>query len=125
MGALRDTVRTLRRRRCQGGRAQGKRAKRKVRKEPKWIARAVLEALKRRDWKYAIHPDVAYPPVMLAQRKVGSCADSSIMFAAVMMALGLRPLLILIENHMMAGVWIRGRPYSRSTFDTQPSSRTQ
>ena len=97
----------------QRARAHGKR----VRSVPQWCAETALTRLKHRGWGYARHTNVVYPADALAQRKAGSCADSSVTFAAAMLAMGIRPVLVLMDGHMMAGVWTKKRVSGRAIYD--------
>ena len=91
--------------------------RKKVRSVPQWCAETALTRLKQRGWGYARHPNVVYPADALAQRKAGTCADSSVTFAAAMLAMGIHPVLVLMDGHMMAGVWTKKRVTDRATYD--------
>ena len=95
--------------------ARGRR--KSVRSVPQWCAETTLTRLKRCGWGYARHTNVVYPADALAQRKAGSCADSSVTFAAAMLGMGLHPVLVLMDGHMMAGVWSKRGVRDRIRYD--------
>lgn len=45
-------------------------------------------------------------PKNVCQDKMGNCLDISLLFASVLEGIGLRPVLILLNNHCMVGVWL-------------------
>ena len=45
-------------------------------------------------------------PSDILSRKVGTCLDLTLLYASCLEQAGLNPLLVLIEGHAFAGVWL-------------------
>ena len=43
------------------------------------------------------------------EQRLGTCMDLTLLYAACLEALGLHPLLVMMDGHIFAGVWLRER----------------
>ncbi len=87
------------------------------------MAGAVYEALKEQHITYAVAPasfENSGQKVRLADEvintKLGTCLDTTLLYASCLENIGLRPLLIIVEGHSFAGVWLEADtlPYNVS-----------
>lgn len=74
---------------------------------------SVYQTIRSLSLRYIVSPasfDKLFQRVRLPKNvlgdKMGNCLDLSLLFASVIEAIGLRPMLILIRNHCMLGVWL-------------------
>lgn len=58
------------------------------------------------------------------QQKLGTCLDLTLLYAAVLEAIGLHPLLILQPGHIFAGVWLEEQTFPEAVQD-DPSLLTK
>ncbi len=78
------------------------------------MAAAAYAAIQKQDIVYAEAPAsffkygqrIRTPDRILSQR-LGNCMDMTLLYAACLEAMGLHPLLVLIQGHIFAGVWLR------------------
>lgn len=49
--------------------------------------------------------------------KLGTCMDLSLLYASLLEAIGLNPLLLLKEGHIFAGVWLEDKNFSETVQD--------
>ena len=88
------------------------------------MAAAAYEAIRELDITYAVHPasfETAGQRVRLCDAvvadKLGNCIDISLMYAAVLEAMGLNPLLVMTKEHVFAGVWLEDRLFPEAVLD--------
>ena len=48
-------------------------------------------------------------PEKIMQQRLGTCMDMTLLYAAVLEAMGLDPLLVMLKGHIFAGLWLRQR----------------
>ena len=87
-------------------------------------AAALYGALQEQNIVYAVPPAsferdgqrVRLVDAVLTQ-KLGTCLDLTLLYAAMLEAVGLRPLLILKKGHIFAGVWLDDLSFSEAAQD--------
>lgn len=80
------------------------------------LAAAAYAAIQKKNIGYAEPPArvsmvgqrIRTPDVMIQQR-LGTCMDMTLLYAALLEAMGLHPILVLITGHIFAGVWLKER----------------
>lgn len=94
-------------------------------------AAAVYAALQEENIVYSVPPanfELVGQRVRLCdsviRQKMGTCLDLSLLYAAVLEAIGLHPLLILQPGHMFAGVWLEDQTFPEAVQD-DPSLLTK
>jgi very-short-patch-repair endonuclease len=65
------------------------------------------------------------PPRQILEERLGTCLDLSVLFAACLEHVGLRPLIVLTEGHAFAGFWLSKHDFGASVADDAPSLRTR
>ena len=53
----------------------------------------------------------------IMEQKLGTCMDLTLFYSAVLEAIGLHPLLILLEGHIFAGVWLEEMSFPETVQD--------
>ncbi len=61
----------------------------------------------------------------IAEERLGTCLDLTVLFCAVLEAAGLRPLIVLQRGHAFAGLWLSKGDFGTSTVDDAPGLRTR
>ena len=57
-------------------------------------------------------------PETILEQHLGTCMDMTLLYAALLEAMGLHPLLVMMQSHIFAGVWLRERtPEELKTSD--------
>ena len=87
-------------------------------------AGAIFTALKEQSISYAVAPAsfeqrgqrVRLCDAILTQ-KLGNCLDLTLLYAACLEAVGLRPLLIATEGHIFTGLWLEDRMFPECVED--------
>ena len=87
-------------------------------------AGAIFTALKEQSISYAVAPAsfeqsgqrVRLCDAILTQ-KLGTCLDLTLLYAACLEAVGLRPLLIVTEGHIFTGLWLEDRMFPECVQD--------
>lgn len=80
------------------------------------LAAAAYAAIQKKNIIYAEPPAsfsipgqrIRTPETILEQR-LGTCMDMTLLYAACLEAIGLHPLLVMMEGHIFAGVWLKDR----------------
>ena len=80
------------------------------------LAAAAFAAIQKKNIVYAEPPAsftiagqrIRTPEVIMDQH-LGTCMDMTLLYAACLEAMGLHPLLVLLNGHIFAGVWLRKR----------------
>jgi len=80
------------------------------------LAAAAYAAIQKKNIVYAEPPAsfsvagqrIRTPETILEQR-LGTCMDMTLLYAACLEAMGLHPLLVLMQGHIFAGVWLKER----------------
>lgn len=54
---------------------------------------------------------------MVISQKMGTCLDLTLLYAACIEAIGLHPILILLEGHIFAGVWLENYTFPDAVLD--------
>ena len=80
------------------------------------LAAAAYAAIQKKNIVYAEPPAsfsipgqrIRTPETILEQR-LGTCMDMTLLYAACLEAIGLHPLLVMMEGHIFAGVWLKER----------------
>lgn len=79
----------------------------------KLMAAAVYAAIQERNITYAVHPasfEQIGQRIRLAdtvmEQHMGNCMDMTLLYAACLESMGLNPILILMNGHIFAGVWL-------------------
>lgn len=88
------------------------------------MAAAAFTAIQMENISYAEPPSsfekqgqrIRLPDVVLDQR-FGTCMDLTLLYAACLEFMGLNPLLVLVNGHIFAGVWLVERIYPEMTMD--------
>ena len=80
------------------------------------LAAAAYAAIQKKNIIYAEPPaSFSIPgqrirtPEMVMEQGLGTCMDMTLLYAATLEAIGLHPLLVMMEGHIFAGVWLRER----------------
>ena len=87
-------------------------------------AAAVYTALQRLHIAYAVAP-ASFEPAgqrvrlldVLEQERLGNCLDLTLFYAACLEAAGLHPLLVLLEGHAFAGLWLQEGVFAETVQD--------
>ncbi len=61
----------------------------------------------------------------IAEERLATCLDLTILFCSCLEAAGLRPLIVLQREHAFAGVWLSKGDFGTSTVDDAPGLRTR
>lgn len=56
-------------------------------------------------------------PSEVLERQVGTCLDTSLLYAAALEQAGLHPILVLIPGHAFVGVWLKDDDFASATID--------
>ena len=57
-------------------------------------------------------------PEIIMEQRLGTCMDMTLLFAALVEAIGLHPILVMMKGHIFAGVWLKERiPEEFKTHD--------
>lgn len=80
------------------------------------LAAAAFAAIQRKNIVYAEAP-VSFSvagqrirtPETIMEQRLGTCMDMTLLYAALLEQMGLHPLLVLLEGHIFAGVWLKER----------------
>ncbi len=48
-------------------------------------------------------------PETILEQRLGTCMDMTLLYAALLEGIGLNPLLVMIEGHIFAGIWLKER----------------
>lgn len=90
------------------------------------LAAAAYAAIQKKNIVYAEPPaSFSIPgqrirtPESIIEQRLGTCMDMTLLYAALLEAMGLHPLLVLNNGHIFAGVWLRER-----SFEEMMSSNT-
>ncbi len=97
------------------------------RKDPNYIkmlAAAAYAAVQKKNIAYsnppahfeAIGQRVRLADAVLEQR-LGTCLDMTVLYAAILEAMGLNPIMVLIKGHIFAGVWLVENTFPDSIMD--------
>jgi hypothetical protein len=97
----------------------------KKKKRRAWeIAAAIWSAIVAHGVAYALPPasfeNVGQPvrgPSEILTRKVGTCLDLTLLFAACLEQAGLNPILVLSQGHAFAGFWLSDEKFSSPVID--------
>lgn len=54
---------------------------------------------------------------MVISQKMGTCLDLTLLYAACIEAIGLHPILVLLEGHIFAGVWLENYTFPDAVLD--------
>lgn len=89
------------------------------------IAAAIWSAIEGMDLRYAVPPasfeqrgQKVRLPARLAEEGLATCLDTSLLVAGALEAAGLNPVVIFIEGHAYAGVWLVERTFATAeTWD--------
>ncbi len=65
------------------------------------------------------------PPRQILEERLGTCLDLTVLFAACLEHVGLRPLIVLMKGHAFAGVWLSRHDFGASVAEDAPSLRTR
>lgn len=95
-------------------------------------AQAIWNAVCRMDIRY-----ISAPPSFVAggqrirtagqvaEERLATCLDTTVLFCSCLEAAGLRPLIVLQREHAFAGVWLSKGDFGTSTVDDAPGLRTR
>ncbi len=81
------------------------------------LAAAAYAAIQKKNIVYA-EPPVSFfsavgqrirTPETIMEQRLGTCMDMTLLYAALLEGIGLHTLLVLIQGHIFAGVWLRER----------------
>lgn len=65
------------------------------------------------------------PPSQILSEKLATCLDLTVLFAAAVEAVGLRPVIVLVRDHAFAGFWLTRHDFGSSVADDAPGLRTR
>jgi hypothetical protein len=65
------------------------------------------------------------PPSQILSEKLATCLDLTVLFAAAIEAVGLRPVIVLVRDHAFAGFWLTRHDFGSSVADDAPGLRTR
>lgn len=93
----------------------------------KTLAAAAYAAIQQQNITYAMPPSsfgfqgqrIRLPDAVLDEH-MGTCLDMTMLYASLLEAIGLNPILILVEGHIFAGVWLVDHVFESSVM-TDPS----
>lgn len=85
---------------------------------------AVYASLQEQNITYAV-PPASFERVgqrvrlcdMVISQKLGTCLDLTLLFASCVEAIGLHPILVLLEGHIFAGVWLGDETFPDAVID--------
>ena len=88
------------------------------------MAAAAYEAVRELGITYAVHPAsfeetgqrIRLIDAVISDR-LGNCIDISLLYASLLEAMGLSPLLILLKGHIFAGLWLEDRSFPEAVLD--------
>ncbi len=80
------------------------------------LATAAFAAIQKKNIVYA-NPPASFSvvgqrirtPETIMEQRLGTCMDMTLLYAALLEAIGLHPLLVMIKGHIFAGVWLKER----------------
>ncbi len=79
------------------------------------LAAAAYAAIQKKNIVYA-EPPVSFSsgqrirtPETIMEQRFGTCMDMTLLYAALLEQMGLHPLLVMMEGHIFAGVWLKER----------------
>ena len=80
------------------------------------LAAAAYAAIEKKNIVYA-NPPASFSvigqrirtPETIMEQRLGTCMDMTLLYAAVLEAMGLDPLLVMLKGHIFAGVWLKER----------------
>lgn len=61
----------------------------------------------------------------VVDERLGTCLDTTLLFASCLEAIGLRPLIVLLKEHAFVGFWLAKGDFGVSTVDDAPGLRTR
>lgn len=116
---------------AQAGRDQAIDGYSKSKKARAWeIAEAIWAALVGHSIAYVLppksferHGQLVRGPSDILSRQVGTCLDLTLLYASCLEQAGLNPLLVLIEGHAFAGVWLIDEDFSTPVVDDAQALR--
>ncbi|MBR3042708.1 MAG: DUF4011 domain-containing protein, partial [Eubacterium sp.] len=81
------------------------------------LAAAAYAAIEKKNIVYANPPASFYTvqgqrirtPETIMEQRLGTCLDMTLLYAAVLEAMGLDPILVMLKGHIFAGVWLKER----------------
>jgi hypothetical protein len=65
------------------------------------------------------------PPRQILEERLGTCLDLTILFAACIEAIGLRPVIVLVKGHAFVGFWLTAHDFGASIAEDAPGLRTR
>ena len=65
------------------------------------------------------------PPRQVVADRLATCLDLSVLFAACIEAMGLRPVIVVTQAHAFAGLWLARHDFGGSVADDAPGLRTR
>ena len=82
------------------------------------LAAAAYAAIQKRNIIYA-EPPASFSvmgqrirtPETIMEQRLGTCMDMTLLYAALLEAMGLHPMLVMLKGHIFAGVWLRERSF--------------
>jgi len=94
------------------------------------LAEAVWAALVAHAIAYVLPPkgferqgQMVRPPADILSHRVGACLDLALLYASCLEQAGLNPLVVLIEGHAFAGLWLIDEDYSSPVVDDAQTLR--
>ena len=80
------------------------------------LAAAAYAAIQKKNIRYA-DPPISFffagqkirTPDVIMEQKLGTCMDMTLLYAALLEGIGLHPILVRIQGHIFAGVWLKER----------------
>ena len=95
-------------------------------------AQAIWNAVCRMDIRY-INPPPSFvaggqrirTTRQIAEERLATCLDLTVLFCSCLEAAGLRPLIVLQRGHAFAGLWLSKGDFGTSTVDDAPGLRTR
>lgn len=80
------------------------------------LAAAAYAAIQKKNIVYA-EPPASFSvmgqrirtPETIMEQRLGTCMDMTLLYAALLEAMGLHPLLVMLKGHIFAGVWLKER----------------
>ena len=64
-------------------------------------------------------------PRQIVAERLATCLDLTVLFAACIEAIGLRPVIVLVRDHAFAGFWLTRHDFGSSVADDAPGLRTR
>ena len=95
-------------------------------------AQALWNAVCRMDIRY-VNPPASFveggqrirTARQIAEERLATCLDLTVLFCSALEAAGLRPLIVLQQGHAFAGLWLSKGDFGTSTVDDAPGLRTR